>query len=281
MSQVLYETANRVATVTLNRPERMNAWTKEMGYLFRQAIEAAEQDPEIRVVVITGAGRAFCAGGDTSMLSAAESEAFKAMRPDDKLPGSLPVPSGYRGPYTFLSSVAKPTIAAINGAAVGLGFVIALFADLRIANEEAVLSLPFTRLGLIAEQGIAWHLSRLAGVGVATDLLLTGRRIKGSEALDLGVVHRSVSAGSLAGEVEQLANELANGVAPNAAAAVKTQIYAATEESLGAAAARSEAEFQNCLELPDLPEGVAALRERRLPKFADLDMKHLLKEKKG
>jgi acyl-CoA reductase-like NAD-dependent aldehyde dehydrogenase/enoyl-CoA hydratase/carnithine racemase len=194
-TQILYRVDGPVATVTFNRPEQMNALTKVLEAELRSAIEQAGRDPAVRAIVLTGAGRAFCAGMDMAELAVLPPEDIQAeewMRPYD-----MNRRADYQTRYTYFPAAPKPIISAINGAAAGLGLVMALYSDFRIASEKAVFATAFAKRGLIAEHGIAWMLPRIVGHANATDLLLTSRKIDAAEALSMGLVHRVVAADEL------------------------------------------------------------------------------------
>src|ERR1700723_3258675 len=173
--ETLYEVAKRVATITLNRPDKLNAWTAVMEQEVRAAMEDAEKDENVRVIVLTGAGRGFCAGADMSLLSTVaekgldEARRAQAVQTAAKSEGSR---RDFQKKYSYFPGVTKPVIAAINGPVVGLGLVIALYCDLRFASDAARFGTVFSRRGLIAEYGMAWMLPRLVGHPNALDLLL-------------------------------------------------------------------------------------------------------------
>src|ERR1700740_37352 len=197
--ETLYNVANRVATITLNRPDKLNAWTAVMENEVRSHIENAEQDDEVRVIVLTGAGRGFCAGADMSLLSAAAERGLEDRDLDDRsrehgLRDGAHRPKGasldFQKKYSYFPAIAKPVIAAINGPVVGLVFVLALYCDLRLASDESRFSTTFARRGLIAEYGMAWMLPRMVGIANALDLLFSARTIDAAEALRMGLVQR-------------------------------------------------------------------------------------------
>jgi enoyl-CoA hydratase/carnithine racemase len=178
--ETLYDATGRVATITLNRPNKLNAWTAVMESEVRAAMENAEQDDEVRVIVLTGAGRGFCAGVDMSLLSAVAEHGLDDRGREQTSCGEGQrregVPPDFQKKYSYFPAIAKPVIAAINGPAVGLGLVITLYCDLRLASDAASFSTTFARRGLIAEYGMAWMLPRIVGVPNALDLLfLHGR----------------------------------------------------------------------------------------------------------
>jgi len=180
---ILYEVSDKIATITLNRPDRMNAWTQTMEHDVRHAMEAAATDDNVRVIVLTGAGRAFCAGADM--------EALKAIDPNEIRRGEIPPFDMNRRPdwqtrYAYYPSIAKPVIGMLNGATAGIGLVHALYCDLRFAADNTVFTTAFSRRGLIAEHGISWMLPRIVGHANALDLLMSARRVSSEE----GTAHR-------------------------------------------------------------------------------------------
>jgi enoyl-CoA hydratase/carnithine racemase len=193
--QIIYQVDGPVATITFNRPGQMNALTKVLEAELRTAVETAGRDPAVRAIVLTGAGRAFCAGMDMEELAVLPPEDIQAeewMRPYD-----MNRRADYQTRYTYFPATHKPIISAVNGAAAGLGLIMALYSDFRIASDKAVFATAFAKRGLIAEHGIAWILPRIVGHTNATDLLLTSRKIDAAEALAMGLVNRVVAADEL------------------------------------------------------------------------------------
>ena len=199
--QILYEVDDPVATITLNRPDQLNAWTARMGHEVAAALGEAERDPAVVGIVITGAGRGFCAGADLGMLAsvtdpnadAASREQAAAQIIDANVvtPGDPDAGADLRGTYTYPMSIAKPVIAAINGPVAGMGVPVALACDLRWMSTAAVVTTAFAQRGLIAEWGIAWQLSRLVGPAHALDLLFSARKVRAAEAERIGLVNRA------------------------------------------------------------------------------------------
>ena len=181
---VRYEVADRVATITLNRPDRLNAWTGRMHHEYRWAMAEADADPEVRAVVVTGAGRGFCAGADARALDGhVEKGAYDSGVVEDELPKpGYGVRPEYDHAFAFHFGLTVPVIAAINGPAAGVGLVLACFADLRFAADGAKLTTSAPRLGLPAEYGLSWILPRIVGAGHAADLLLSSRVVLAAEA---------------------------------------------------------------------------------------------------
>jgi len=269
--QILYEANDRIATVTLNRPEKLNAWTGVMGREVRQAMDEAARDESVRVIILTGAGRGFCAGADMQLLSGIVDAG--AVREGDERPASsasaadAPVRGDFRGPYAYFPTVPKPIIAALNGATAGLGLVISLYCDLRIAADTAVFTTAFSRRGLIAEHGVSWMLPRLVGLQHGLDLLLSGRKISASEALAMGLVSQVRPAASLMDDVRAYAREMADLVSPRSIRVMKRQIWEAQFQSLAEATAVAGEEMKRSFTSEDFKEGVAHFVEKRPPRF--------------
>jgi enoyl-CoA hydratase/carnithine racemase len=268
--QIGYEIQDRVATITLNRPEKMNAWTLGMDTEYRAALTDAGTDPEVRVIVVTGSGRAFCAGADMGLLASAQDGSLD-MNEDDLRAKELraDLPEDFQKPYSFPAYIPKPIIAAVNGHAMGLGMVHALFADIRFASDQANLATLFARRGLIAEHGIAWILPRLIGFGPAMELLLSGRNVDAEEALRLGLVHRVVPHDELLYTVHAYARNLAETVSPRSMAVIKRQTWDSLLTGLGPAVDTANHAMFESFASPDFAEGLMAFLEKRKPVFPD------------
>jgi len=271
--EILYEVSERIATITLFRPDKLNAWTARMGREVREAMEAADGDGEVRVIVLTGAGKGFCAGADMSLLAGvadgggvAAGEAH-ALRHQASAHLIERVPPDFQGTYSYFPSLSKPVIAAINGHAVGLGLVIALYCDLRFASTEAKFSTAFSRRGLIAEFGTAWMLPRLIGLSNALDLLLSARTVGAAEALRMGLINRLFPVDAFVEDVRAYARELATQVSPRSMAAIKQQVYRAMFQTLAEATESAEQAMLDSLRSEDFKEGLAHFHEKRAPSF--------------
>jgi enoyl-CoA hydratase/carnithine racemase len=252
---VLWDAADGVATITLHRPERMNAWTWTMQERFFELVDRADDDPSVRAVVLTGSGRGFCPGMDMEALAAVSKTAGDAT---------------VRRPLTETAELRKPLIAAINGACAGIGLVLALLSDVRFAAAGARLSTSFTRRGLPAEFAASWFLPRLVGYGHAMDLLLSGRVIDAEEAYELGLVNRVFPPEGLVPAALAYAHDLAANCSPVAMAAIKAQVAAdwhrTPAESLAEAVALVAAPERRA----DFREGVDSYVEKRPPRFRPL-----------
>ena len=260
MSEVVFKRVDDgVAVITLNRPERLNAWTAEMERLYFDALQECGDSAEVRVIVLTGAGRGFCAGADMQDLQAIGNGDIDASALDHE-----------RRPQTFPLTIEKPIIAAINGACAGLGLVQALMCDLRFAAEGAKLTSAFARRGLVAEHGISWLLPRLIGPARALDLLLSARIVLAEEAHALGLVNRVLAPEALLEQTLEYARELALSSSPASMATIKRQVYADLECGLHDALARADELMLASFAAADFQEGVASFLQRRDPRFAAL-----------
>jgi enoyl-CoA hydratase/carnithine racemase len=247
-----------VRTIWFDRPERRNAMTLDMFRAYYAALAAADRDPAVRAVVVTGAGDWFCTGADPEALPALldarnRDELVHALGFDAHLPATL----------------GTPIVAAVNGGAAGLGLVHALYADVRIVAAESRLATAFSRLGLIAEYGSAWLLPRLVGAGNALDLLLSGRKIDAAEALRIGLAHRVLPRDQVLPAAQAYAEDLAAHCSPAAMAVIRRQVWSGLETGLAAAAADATRRMGDSLAHPDFGAAVAALAEGRTPRFAD------------
>jgi enoyl-CoA hydratase/carnithine racemase len=274
--ETLYEVAKRVATITLNRPDKLNAWTAVMEQEVRAAMAEAERDENVRVIVLTGAGRGFCAGADMSLLSTVATKGLDASQRAQAVQADAGSGSGSGGgsaradfqkKYSYFPAMSKPVIGAINGPAVGLGLVIALYCDLRFASDAARFSTAFARRGLIAEYGMAWMLPRLVGHANALDLLFSARLIDAAEALRMGLANQVFPQDVFQEKVREYAAELAANVSPRSLRVIKRQVYDAMFQPLGEAFEVAEREMLASLQCEDFKEGVAHFVEKRAPVF--------------
>jgi len=274
-SEVLYDVSQRIATITLNRPDRLNAFTSALGQQLRAAMRAASADAGVRVIVLTGAGRGFCAGADMGNLSqlsadgAAPIEAQPEARPAAAADAPFDTQSSpdYQTPHSYFPAVPKPVIAAINGACAGLGLVYALYCDQRFAADSAKFSTAFARRGLIAEHGISWTLPRLVGLSASLDLLMSARKFGADEALRLGMVDRVLPAPDLMPAVRAYALDLADNVSPRAMAVIKRQVWGVSQQSMREAIELGNREMQASFATEDFKEGVAHFVEKRPAAF--------------
>ncbi|MHB8381786.1 MAG: enoyl-CoA hydratase-related protein [Candidatus Binataceae bacterium] len=262
MNNVAYEVEDSVGVIRLERPEKLNAFTFEMVTEIRAAADLAAADEHVVGIVVTGAGRAFCAGLDTGDLARSASGAARnddpaPSAPDDELPAL----------FSHLLRIPKPVIAAVNGVAAGGGFVLAMMCDLRFAAADASFTTAFSKRGLIAEHGTSWILPRLVGINRALDLLWSARRIDAAEALRIGFVDRVVQPEKLLDDTKSYIRDLAANVSPRSLAVIKAQIYRHSSLALEPAIRDADRLTQESLAHPDATEGVRSFVERRAPRF--------------
>jgi enoyl-CoA hydratase/carnithine racemase len=246
-----------VLTLSFNNPERFNAWTHDMEHRYFALLDEAAVNPKVKAIVVTGHGKNFCPGADTTRLATAQTPLVLEGRRSQHYPLSIP----------------KPIIGAINGGCAGIGFIQALVCDVRFAARDARFSTAYARLGLPAEYGAAWILPRLIGIEKALDLLLSARRFGAEEAQALGVVSRVCEPDEVVAAAQAYAADLALHCSPRSMAAIRRQVWGdlskgylqANEDWLEAMRV-----YNIKAENPDLAEGVAAFREKRLPNFTDL-----------
>jgi enoyl-CoA hydratase/carnithine racemase len=251
-----YRSEDGIAVITLNRPERLNALLPGMGERYAELLRQADDDPGVRAIVVTGAGRGFCSGADLSVLA----EGAQALTGYAAAREGLP---------TVALSLRTPVVTAINGPCAGIGFVLAICADVRFASPTAVMSTSFSRLGLIAEYGSAWLLTRLVGLAHATDILLSGRSVSADEAARIGLV-TAVDDDPLA-RAMSWARDVADHCSPTSLAVIKGQLLAVDRQSLDEAVDVSLVEMLASFQRPDLPEAIAARLAKRPPEFAPRD----------
>jgi enoyl-CoA hydratase/carnithine racemase len=264
---IIYEVDDPVAVITLNRPASLNAWTDEMGNEVSEAIARAEADPAVVGTVVTGAGRAFCAGADLKVLQAIDSGDGT-----EGVPAGPAVADGsdFGGAFTYLFATTKPVIAAINGAVAGMAFPFVLCCDLRFMAPEAVLLTAFAQRGLIAEWGLSWLLPRLVGPAVALDLLFSSRKVDGTEAKALGLVNDTIAANRLVDHAIGYVRQLAATSSPASMAVMKRQVYEQLHTGLGPAEIESRRLMFESFGRPDFTEGVRSFVEKRPPMFGRL-----------
>tara|TARA_R110000868_G_scaffold47354_3_gene155449 strand:+ start:1676 stop:2524 length:849 start_codon:yes stop_codon:yes gene_type:complete len=271
-----YEVKGHIGLVTLNRPDKLNAWTAAMEKSIKQALAAAVDDDQVRVIVITGAGRGFCAGADMNLLQSIkptkweDRELATAAREEthDFASGLGPdVSKHYGGRFGYLFQIKKPIIAAINGPAAGLGLVFALYADMRFAGSDAKFTTAFAQRGLIAEHGISWLLPHLVGPANSLDLLLSSRKFTAAEAERFGLVNKVFEQENFMGAVMDYAATLAETVSPRSMGVMKAQIWKALFQSFDEALEVGDVEMQKSFATADFKEGVAHFVEKRKANF--------------
>jgi enoyl-CoA hydratase/carnithine racemase len=264
MSEVLYEVREPgIALITLNRPERLNAWTGRMGVEYFDAIDKAVADTNVRVIVVTGAGKGYCAGADMGTLQGIPTEKSADGKDDSNiLEGRM---------QDEITRISKPVIAAVNGAAAGLGLVQALMCDMRFAADTAKFTCAFSKRGLIAEYGISWVLPRLVGQANALDLLMSSRVVMATEAQQLGMVNKVVPADQLMDVVMAYASDLAMNVSPSSMSVMKRQVYGDYDKDVATASLDALKLMGQSFGRPDFKEGVVSYLQKRQAEFPPVD----------
>ncbi|TFU03039.1 enoyl-CoA hydratase [Polymorphobacter arshaanensis] len=274
-NDMLYAVADGVATITFNRPDKLNALTPPMLGQFFAHVDAAAADPAVRVIVITGAGRGFCAGLDLAVIgSGVGGKGVGAPPPTAPRPAPQwgddigpDMSRFFAGGWNGLITSRKPTIAAINGPVFGWGFILSLHCDIRFAARSALFNATFARLGIPGEKNAAWLLSRLIGTARSADLLYSARRFDGAEAERLGIVNAVLDDDALMPHVAAYAANIVANSAPRSLAAIKAQIWTAQDDCYDQGFVASDLEQDRATQTQDFREGITSLRDKRAPAF--------------
>ena len=269
--EIIYEVEDPVATITINRPEHLNALTARTQVELKHAMIAAERDESVVGIILTGAGRAFSAGAD--MRSLAEIAERRGIEQDESLAQmesesrGRDVEQEFRVTWSFIPSLKKPVIAAVNGPCAGMSTAIATMCDLRFASESAVFTTSFSQRGLVAEHGLSWMLPRLVGPAKALDLLWSARRVDAREAERLGLVDRLVPGDELLATARGYIEDLAAHASPTSIMVMKRQVYLHLMRPLHEATEDTNRLMAESLRRDDFREGVASFVEKRAPAF--------------
>ena len=268
---ILYEVEEPVAVLTMNRPANLNAFTNLMLAEVRHALAEAERDERVIGIVLTGAGRGFCAGMDMNALNTLSASGGERAEQDfshlDASPGNPDMGENFANMYDHLLGLRKPLIAAVNGAAAGLGMSYALLSDLRFVEKTAKFTTAFSQRGLVAEHGMSWILPRLLGPAKALDILWTARRIGGEEAVAMGLGDRLCETGESVNDAKEYIRQLAATAAPLSLMVMKQQVYKHVDMPIGPAMEETVRLMDESLVRPDFGEGVRSFIEKRPPNF--------------
>lgn len=267
---IVYRVEDPVAIITMNRPDKLNAMTQRMLAEIRHALAAAEGDERVVGIILTGAGRGFCAGmdmGGLDSLASGEGRESQDLSGLAATPGDSEMGPDFEITFSYVLSIQKPLLAAVNGACAGLGFVFAMLADMRFVERNAKFTTSFSQRGLIAEHGVSWLLPRMIGPGRALDLLWSARKFDGEEAERLGLADRLCDKGESVQQATEYIQELAASAAPLSLKIIKAQVYRHLNMSLGQSMKETNAWMEASLEREDFKEGVRSFVERRPPNF--------------
>ena len=269
--EIKYEVDGPSAVITLNRPEALNALTNNMMEELKHALGTAEKDESVVGIILTGEGRGFCAGMDMNALdsqaSGGDLSGGQETRKLEADPGDKSMGENFQIAFTYIMSIRKPIIVAVNGACAGLGMSIAFLCDMRFASDNAKFVTAFSQRGLVAEHGQSWILPRIIGPARALDLLWSSRRIMPEEAKEIGLVDRIFPHDELLGETKAYIQHLADTCAPMSMMLMKQQVYKHLNVSLADAMRESNKLMAASLERPDFKEGVQSYLEKRSPDF--------------
>jgi len=264
LKTVKYDVTNHVATITLSRPHRMNAWTGRMHTEYRHVLSEAERDDQVGAIILTGEGRAFCAGADTKALEGhVDKGGYDPGTPDPLAEPGYGVRPEFDATFAYHFGLTKPVIAAINGPAAGIGLVLACFADLRFAAEGAKLTAAHGRFNFPAEFGLSWILPRIVGLTHANDILLSSRIFLAEEGLAMGLINKVLPPEDLMAHVRDYAETLVANISPGSLEATKRQIYTDLHRDAASAVGEAEHLLDAMSRHPDYAEGVKAFMEKR------------------
>lgn len=266
LKTIRYEIVDGIATITLSRPKRRNAWTGRMHTEYRWALQEADRDPAVRVIIVTGdpEGGAFCAGADLGALEGhSEKGRYDPGITEDIARPGFGVAPEFDATFAYHFGLTKPVIAAINGPAAGVGLVLAAYADLRFAVPGAKFTAAHGRFNFPAEFGLSWILPRLVGVTHANDILLSSRIFTSDEAMGMGFLNKLLAPADLIPHVTAYARAMADGVSPGSLRETKRQIYQDLHRDAATAVTEAERLLNEMVKHPDYKEGVKAWMEKR------------------
>lgn len=267
-----YSIADEIATICLDRPHRGNAWTSRMHTEYRYLLDQADRDSSVRVILVTGSGDRFCVGGDSKALDGhSRSGAYDAGTPPDLvMPGTTDF-APFREDFSYHFALTKPVITALNGAAAGVGLVLACYADIRFAVPGAKLTTAHGPLNLPAEYGLSWLLPRLIGGSRALELLISSRKFLTEEAHAMGLVHRLIMPDDLIAETRDYALDIIRRVSPEAARQSKRQTYLDFHRDIGTSVKEANQLLSAMVQQPAYKEAIAAFMEKRPANWRSVD----------
>lgn len=268
LKTVLYTIDNQIATITLNRPHRMNAWTGRMHTEYRYVLEQANEDADVRAIVVTGSGRGFCVGADNQALEGhVEKGGYDPGTPDKLAEPGMGVRPEFDASFAYHFGLTKPVIAAINGPAAGVGLVLACYADIRFAVPDVKFTTAHGKLNFPAEYGLSWLLPRMIGLTSANDLLLTSRIFTSNEAFEMGMINRLIEPDQLMPETMSYVTNMIETVSPGSLRETKLQIYSDLHRDAASAVKDSEQILERMSREADYKEGVEAYLQKRKPNW--------------
>jgi enoyl-CoA hydratase/carnithine racemase len=268
LKTIRYDVLDKIATITLNRPHRMNAWTGRMHTEYRYVLDQADKAADVRAIVVTGEGKGFCVGADTKALEGhIEKGGYDAGTPDVLAEPGQGVSADFDASFAYHYGLSKPVVAAMNGPAAGVGLVLACFADIRFAVPGVKFTTAHGKLNFPAEYGLSWLLPRLIGLPRANDLLLTSRIFTSDEAFTLGLVNRLVEPELLLKETYAYVRQMIETVSPGSLRETRWQIYKDLHRDVAASVKDSERLIDAMSRQKDFTEGVNAFLEKRLPNW--------------
>ncbi len=263
-----YQVEDRVATLTLHRPDRLNSWTGRMHTEYRWCLARLDEAPDVGAIVVTGKGRGFCVGGDAEALTGhARKGGYDPGTPKELARPGFGVDERFDASFAYQFGLSKPILAAMNGPAAGVGLALACFADLRFAAAGARFTTAHGKLNLPAEYGLSWLLPRMLGLTRANELLLSSRAFTAEEAFDMGLVNEVLPAESVLERTLEYARNLIATVSPNSLRQTRWQVYRDLQQTVDVSVSTSEDLLNEMMKEPDYAEGVQAFLEKRPPSW--------------
>ncbi|MEC8299137.1 MAG: enoyl-CoA hydratase-related protein [Pseudomonadota bacterium] len=261
------ETRDQISTITLNRPDRLNAWTMRMHAEYRAALKAADEDANVRAIIVTGNGKGFCAGADSLALEAVKKKGYGSAEKDELVWPGAGISEDFRASFAYHYGLSKPLVAAINGPAAGVGLVIACYADIRFSVPGVKFTTSHGRLNFPAEYGLSWVLPRIIGLGKANDLLLTSRIFLSDEAYKLGLVNYLVPRSELMNRTRAYVQNMITTVSPRSLQETRHQVYKDLHRNIASSVEESERLIVDMSKDQDFKEGLDAYLEKRNPQW--------------